>query len=185
MNQTVKQIKNSNISLILFISIIAASAGALIATQLQKNHSSHTEGLATAEDSCETKCLSYKANSTKKDSMLEYCTSTFQHDVDQDGKISEVAGSGYNSYCEDGVKCFNIHTCEADNKTFNAANCAQFIEENYPKKSKKIISRAYGISEHSGHGSGTCNLRELTDSKGIRASTWHESLREKYSLNQN
>ncbi|MDY6777268.1 MAG: hypothetical protein SVU32_01260, partial [Candidatus Nanohaloarchaea archaeon] len=100
-----------------------------------------------------------------------------------DGSTSQVAGNGFNSYCEDGVHCFNIHECSDDFVKLDAETCKNLMCKYYqssrvisnPSKSKagRRIYLLYqpGVAEGN-RGAGTCGMNYITDATGLSIKTW-------------
>ena len=129
------------------------------------------------QNQCAERCNSWKQASgdNSLSAALEYCTAKFERDVDGDGSTTDIAGSGYNSYCEDGVKCFNIHTCEIGQQTLNAERCKQ-IMTNYYTSSEIDLSTSEANNrigewyQPNGEGDktiGTCGLQDIEEA------TWY------------
>ena len=128
-----------SLEMIIGLVILLVVAGVVISTflsQFQDNPGSQYEGTLEKEEitrTCQQHCAEYKNSQGIKaqTNAIEYCTDTFTYDANGDGTISGTAGRLYNSYCEDGVKCFNMHTCEVGRTTLNAERCAEIMYEYY------------------------------------------------------
>jgi|APHM01.1.fsa_nt_gi hypothetical protein len=128
-----------SLEMIIGLVILLVVAGVVISTflsQFQDNPGSQYEGTLEQEEisrTCQQHCAEYKNSQGIKaqTNAIEYCTDTFVYDANGDGTISGTAGRLYNSYCEDGVKCFNQHTCEVGRTTLDAERCTEIMYEYY------------------------------------------------------
>ncbi len=171
--------------MIIGLVILLVVAGVVISTflnQFQNNPGSQYEDTLQKEEisrTCQSKCSAYKTAQGVKaqTAAIDYCTSTFNYDADGDGTLSETAGRLYNSYCEDGVKCFNVHTCEIGRSTLDAERCKQVMENYYTSdriglSSSQAESRIAEWYQPNGEGDktiGSCNLEDAEQT------TWYSS----------
>ena len=145
---------------------------------------------------CDSLCQSWQGSQgeTAMSNAIEYCTKNFVHDATGDGSTTSVAGSGYNSYCEDGTYCFNKHTCESGRTTLDAERCRELMCEYYVtvdlpldhgegiedlEHGIELVERAENrieeifLSEEKGIGS--CDLVGLEDNAGYSVDTWYSN----------
>jgi hypothetical protein len=123
------------------------------------------------ENQCTSLCTEYKQarGTSKQTAAIEYCTSTFQLDSDGDGTLSEVSGRLYNSYCEDGVKCFNEHTCEIGREILDAPKCKEIMMDYYTsskigdtqEEARQRVSEWYVPNGEGDRTIGTCGLENV------------------------
>jgi hypothetical protein len=174
-----------SLEMIIGLVILLVVAGVVISTflnQFQDNPGSQYEDTLQEEEikrTCQSKCSTYKTASgiRAQTAAIDYCTSTFNYDADGDGTLSETAGRLYNSYCEDGVKCFNLQTCEVGRNNLDAERCKQIMENYYTSSevglnSSQAESRIAEWYTPNGEGDktiGTCNLGEAEQT------TWYSS----------
>jgi hypothetical protein len=166
--------------------IVLVVAGGVISTFLSMFQSTPREGYSIVLNSreisrqCTSKCADYKdATGTKAQwAAIDYCISNFHVDWNEDGSVAGTAGTGYNRYCEDGTKCFNIHTCEYNSTksntstTLNPETCAEIMFNYYTSpqigqnasEANKSINNLYN-PENDPKGRdrtiGTCGLDEV------------------------
>ncbi len=135
---------------------------------------------------CEAVCDRWK-NDGSIDSYVaavNYCTRRFNYDADGDSTIiNQTGSSGYNTYCQDGVHCFNIHECEEDYRILDADTCQEIMCEYYqhpdviadptPEKASQRVYDAFepGVAEDN-KGAGTCDLANAEDVTGRQVNTW-------------
>ena len=140
-----------------------------------------TVELQEIQQECQSKCQDWQ-NSEDESSLsaaLDYCQSTFEHDFNGDGTTSDVAGNGFNSYCEDGVHCFNVHTCDAGYDTLDYQLCRQLQCEYYTKINNDAFDpqAQQNVHEHIGtiyqQNVGSCDLANLQDQAGYSIATWY------------
>jgi hypothetical protein len=169
-----------SLEMIIGLVILLVVAGVVISTflnQFQDTPGSQYEDTLQQEEisrTCQSKCSAYKntdAGVRSQTAAIDYCTSTFNYDSDGDGTLTETAGRLYNSYCEDGVKCFNVHTCEVGQETLNAERCKEVMQNYYNSSEVGLnMSETNGrIAEWyqpNGEGDktiGTCGLQEMEE----------------------
>jgi hypothetical protein len=145
---------------------------------------------------CSSHCNDFKESNGRNQlsAALQYCKAKFERDVTGDGTSSGIAGSGYNSYCEDGIKCFNVHTCEIGlGETLDAQKCRSLMCEYYtevsnnpynPSQNRNVHDRIQKIMspENEETGIGTCGLEDATDSAGYEISTWYDPANQNYTF---
>jgi hypothetical protein len=174
-----------SLEMIIGLVILLVVAGVVISTflnQFQDNPGSQYEDTLQQEEikrTCQSKCSAYKSASgiRAQTAAIDYCTSTFNYDADGDGTLSETAGRLYNSYCEDGVKCFNIQTCEIGRTTLDAERCKEVMQNYYTSSevglnTSQAESRIAKWYQPNGEGQktiGSCNLDEAEQT------TWYSS----------
>lgn len=80
--------------------------------------------MSDVNESCQQHCEAIQGTEGPRrlSAKVEYCTETYSIDIDGDG-VYGTAGSGYNTYCEDGVHCFNIHSCQVYGGELTASEC--------------------------------------------------------------
>ncbi|MFB6180836.1 MAG: hypothetical protein ABEJ93_03075 [Candidatus Nanohalobium sp.] len=166
-----------SLEMIIGLVILLVVAGVVISTflnQFQDNPGSQYQNTLKQEEitrKCQSLCSDYKQSSgiNGQAAAVEYCTKTFNYDADGDGSLSEKAGTVYNTYCEDGVKCFNLHECNVGREKLDAERCVE-IMKNYYTSSKigktmneanQSIANWYQPNGQGDHTIGTCNLDEV------------------------
>ena len=144
-----------------------------------------TLSMSEIELECQEKCSTWKdeTGSSSIAAAIDYCTSRFSHDANGDGTVTDVAGSGRNSYCEDGVHCFNVQSCEKSFEELDANKCRELMCEYYQDPAnannpsqESAGERIYaffepGVAEGDA-GAGTCGINEITDDAGFEQPTW-------------
>lgn len=141
------------------------------------------------ERTCESSCSEFRQRSGIEgtSAAVEYCTQRFESDVTGDGTTSNVAGTLYNSYCEDGIKCFNVHECEVGMETLDASSCAEVMEDYYTSdqigmsttETREEIAEWYNPVDTEGDkGVGSCDLHEVEEF------TWLDGINEDYNLEE-
>jgi len=174
-----------SLEMIIGLVILLVVAGVVISTflnQFQDNPGSQYDNTLQKEEisrTCQSKCSEYKSAQGVRGqtAAIDYCTSTFNYDADGDGTLSETAGRLYNSYCEDGVKCFNVHTCEIGRETLDADRCKEIMQNYYTSSevglsASEANSRIEDWYQPSGEGDktiGTCGLDKMEET------TWYSS----------
>ncbi len=145
------------------------------------------------ESECESKCQSFQ-DATGEDYFrraFDYCRATFIYDADKSGVAEgQIYEQGYNSFCQDGVKCFNKHQCFRDGNqslVLDAEGCidimCEYIDNNLEMfsddgeepETDAIIEHIFRNDEP-GKGVGTCDLQELEDASGYKIDTWYSNL---------
>lgn len=141
---------------------------------------------------CESLCQDWQDASGQQARInaINYCTETFVHDTDGSGEVrNQVEEQGYNSYCQDGVKCFNVHDCYRDgsigSQELDAEGCVEMMCRYYEDYSDELFDDQdvgaetmitnYFSSGESGEGIGTCNLEEIQEA-GQTINTWWSGL---------
>lgn len=149
------------------------------------------------EQTCSSLCQDWQESSGRASlsAAIEYCQRTFVFDSDDDGTTREIAGSGFNSYCENGVHCFNVQTCEAGFETLDYQKCRQLMCEYYtsvngdpydPRRERNVhdhIARLFS-PQNEQTGVGTCNLADQQDSAGYTISNWYNQKDASFDLYQ-
>lgn len=148
--------------------------------------------------SCQQVCDRWKRSSgtSSASAAVEYCTERFSYDADGDSTVSgQFAGAGHNSYCQDGVHCFNLHECRSTQtyQTLDAATCVEIMCDYY--QNPEIVDTsavdpnqrvedffAQDVAEDN-RGAGTCNIGSATDATGSPINTWWSN--DQYQLNDN
>lgn len=134
---------------------------------------------------CQSRCQDWKTRSGDQAlaAAIDYCTERFNYDENQDGSVSQTAGSGFNTYCEDGVHCFNVYECSKDFEDLTAEKCREIMCEYYQDEQNvedpsqaDAGQRVYrffepGVAE-TDRGAGTCGIRTVEDPTGARVNTW-------------
>lgn len=101
---------------------------------------------------------------------VEYCVERFSV-----GKSGERAGNGYNSYCSDGVRCFNVNSCSFQGTELNAQGCREILCKSFEdsENQEERVKDYYEKNRAEGDfGAGTCDLSNVEDSAGYSVSTW-------------
>ena len=139
-----------------------------------------TVELEQVKQDCSSKCDEWKSakDVNSLSAAVDYCTSTYEHDFDGDGSTSGVAGSGFNSYCEDGVQCFNVQTCESGFQTLDQETCRQLMCEYYTdiNNDPYNITKQGNVHDHISDlvrdNVGSCGLSDLEDEAGYQIANW-------------
>ena len=146
-----------------------------------------TVEMSEIERECQTQCNTWKqgAGINSQSAAVEYCTSRFNYDSNGDGTLSDVSGTGFNSYCEDGVHCFNVQTCEQDFEQLDAGKCQQTLcdyfqdsqvvgedQANPHDAGQRIFSYMEPGTSDGDTGVGSCGLNDLQDETGNDVRTW-------------
>lgn len=168
-----------SLEMIIGLVILLVVAGVVISTflnQFEDNPGNQYEDTLKAEEvkrSCQSLCSDYKSAEgiNAQSAAIEYCTSTYNYDEDGDGSLTETAGRLYNRYCEDGVKCFNIHTCEIGQDILNADRCKEIMRDYYMTEplskdedaANESIASWYQPNGEDDKTIGSCGLGELED----------------------
>lgn len=123
------------------------------------------------ERTCDSLCNEFqqREGASGDAAMAEYCTRTFVADTTGDGTTSNRAGGFYNTYCEDGIKCFNMHDCDLGFDTLNAETCMERMEDAQTIDADDVAPfYETGVSDD-GRGVGTCDLPDVEEE------TWYEA----------
>jgi len=166
-----------SLEMIIGLVILLVVAGVVISTflsQFQDNPGSQYEGTLEQEEinrQCQQSCSAYKNSQGIKaqTNAIEYCTKTFTYDANEDGTIGGTAGRLYNRYCEDGVKCFNVHNCEVGRTQLDAERCGEIMYNYYtsseirqtPTQANQSIAEWYRPNGDGDKTIGTCGLDQL------------------------
>lgn len=123
--------------------------------------------------SCTQKCTEAQTaeGESAVQSAVEYCTDRYKLG-DRGGK---VLGAGYNSYCSDGVRCFNVHSCSFRSQELNAENCREIMCSYFNESSStgERVHSYFAPGEKKGDmGAGTCDLSSIEDSAGYEVDNW-------------
>lgn len=115
---------------------------------------------------------------------VEYCTQRFVYDADGTGQVQgETGGTGYNTYCQDGVRCFNLHECDHDFTTLDADTCndimcdyfqdPDIVDDPSAANAGERVHSFFelGVAEHNS-GAGTCGLDDVEGPGGHDINTW-------------
>ncbi len=186
--------KKGDLSLDLIVKFVILSITALvvIGTFLQVWDRDITGGETVdreqMEINCQQLCGSWESSTGEaaRNNAFEYCTERFVHDFTGDGSINNIAGAGTNSFCEDGIRCFNVIDCESDRgEKLDAERCIDVMCEHYQDEDvtgdllddEIIVERIYewyepGVAEGK-RGLGTCGLEEAEDEVGQTINTWY------------
>jgi hypothetical protein len=78
---------------------------------------------------CTKMCDNWKqlSGTKSRSAAKKYCTKNFVYDANDDGNTRQVVEQGYDSYCEDGVHCFNIHSCQSSRQELDYEKCAELL----------------------------------------------------------
>ncbi len=106
-------------------------------------------------------------------------------DGNGDGRITgERAGSGYNTYCEDGAHCFNVHECRLQaGQKLDAEMCrdilCKYFQNSSVVETPSSDDASAAVRERfelgvaaANRGAGTCNLANVTDAASNPRNTW-------------
>lgn len=129
---------------------------------------------------CQQICDRWKRQDDAVSTAVEYCIQRFTYDADGDGQVQgQTAGSGYNTYCQDGVRCFNLHECTKDFQTLDAETCQDLMCQHYAESGVGAGDAASRIEEtfaagtaDDNLGAGTCGIDSVTDATGQDIQTW-------------
>jgi len=128
---------------------------------------------------CSQACDSWKSQGLT--GAVEYCTMKFVYDENGDGNTRQVVRNGYNSYCEDGVHCFNVHTCSPSFETLDAEKCRELLCQAFQQNQGEDPSGAstriqdYFDPANEQTGVGSCDLANLQDPTGSQLYTWYNA----------
>lgn len=134
------------------------------------------------ETDCENMCNDVKLASTEREKLektVDYCTAKFKSDLNENNKF-ERTGAGFNIYCEDGIRCFNMHECSVEGSKLGAVECAEKLCKYYQEyeeldafEASNQIAKIYGKDENEGNfGIGTCDL------ENTQTHNWYNELQE-------
>lgn len=85
----------------------------------------------------------------------------------------ERLGSGFNTFCGDGARCFNLESCSYRGTSLNASKCNQLLCDYF---SDEKVNRYFEQGRAEGDfGLGTCELTGIEDSAGYNVSNWYTS----------
>jgi hypothetical protein len=87
----------------------------------------------------------------------------------------KTVGSGYNTYCSQGARCFNVHSCEFRGRNLNSENCRQIMCKFFEDASdtNETVKKYYEPGKIEGDfGAGKCELSNITDSAGYEVPNW-------------
>ncbi len=102
---------------------------------------------------------------------LSYCSKRF----DLGDTTGEVLGQGYNSYCSDGARCFNVDSCNFKGQALNADHCRELMCEKFKDSSnpgERVQSQFEEGRAEGNFGAGSCDLGSVEDSAGYEVSNW-------------
>jgi len=124
--------------------------------------------------SCESSCQQWRTSSGNiaESAAVKYCTETYTFDANGNNKKTDLVEQGYNSYCEDGVHCFNLHTCESSGtggRVLNAEECKDILTDYFEGQETDVGNIDESVRQAVGKGS--CDLEGLTIG-GVQTSTW-------------
>lgn len=171
-----------SLEMIIGLVILLVVAGVVISTFLSQFEGAGDQYKDTLKkkditNQCQSACANYKSSTgiNAQTSAIEYCTKTFAYDSDGDGTVKETAGRLYNSYCEDGVKCFNLHECNVGQDVLDAARCKEIMVNYYTSgkigmsegEAKQEIAEWYQPNGEEDKTIGTCDL------EGLEHKTWY------------
>ncbi len=144
------QSKALELVIVLFVLVVVAWVvinlfQSLIQEQTQKLQNIQTQEelkgkISEAIRICEERCSNYKKSRSKKD-LVDFCGSSIELDLNQDGDLSFTEESVYASIslggvgvCEDRIPCFALVECDVgetriDAQTCQEAVCSYFSEE--------------------------------------------------------
>jgi len=133
---------------------------------------------------CQQVCDRWKRGSglTAASAAVDYCTRRFSFDADGDNTVArQYGGSGYNTYCQDGVHCFNLHECTKSYQTLDAETCADIMCDYYSNPEvvpsgvdeNARVEEAFAPVSEDNRGVGTCGLQDA-QGPGGDINTWWE-----------
>ena len=132
------------------------------------------------ETECRNSCLDINTAATEREKLeetVDYCTAKFRSDLDQNKRLT-IEGAGYNTYCEDGIRCFHMHECDIDGEKLDARRCVEKLCQYYTERegmdtltATDQIDRLYGDEVQEGiYGIGSCDL------EGTDTNNWYKEL---------
>ena len=126
--------------------------------------------------SCESSCQQWRTSRGQiaESAAVKYCTETYTYDANGNNKKTDLIEQGYNSYCEDGVHCFNLHTCESSGtggRVLDAEECKSILTDYFEGQDTNADEGSTEVSVRKAVGKGSCDLDGLTIG-GVSASTW-------------
>ena len=147
------------------------------------------------DETCEAHCSgigetlnSEKVSETKPETLpriIEYCSQTFSWNKNNNGLRNDVVYNGYNSYCEDGVRCFNVMNCRVNQMDIDANTCRKAFERYYREVNKdnssELRKHVRGLFRERGNTSattfeevhvGSCDLHNLHKRNSSINETW-------------
>jgi len=134
---------------------------------------------------CNKICNEWKGKSESQalDEKVKFCTRRFTFDADNDGTVTETAGAGVDTYCEDGVRCFHKVECSKDFVTLDAQECQQALCQYYTEEQGlspgEANSRLADLFEadvaEEDRGAGTCDIENVEDASGNPIDTWWDN----------
>jgi hypothetical protein len=155
-----------SICIVMIIGIVQESS-----SNFQNSESLRAE-VRSAGVVCDRKC----SEVSDRESAVQYCAEMV------DLGSNNVLGSGYNSYCGDGAKCFNIDSCKFNGMELNAGNCKNLMCSSFQddglsqEDAGKRVYEYFEKGRSDGNfGAGTCNLNGIRDSADYRVVTWWSS----------
>lgn len=161
-----------------------------------------TQDMQKVEEQCNRLCSNWKESEGTKSlsAAREYCLKTFKIDVNGDNSIGARIGNSFNSYCESGVHCFNVQSCETGRQNLNYEKCRKLLCEYYTKINgdpyslgepnnvhdhiAKLMGETSDGREYVGKGSCDLNMGDFEDSAEYPIANWYDQERAKYDFYQ-
>jgi hypothetical protein len=124
--------------------------------------------LEEVRSSCSQRCGGIQRNEGENalKKALQYCVKRI--DVGR-----RRLGSGFNSFCGDGARCFNLDSCSYRGRTLDAAGCRELLCENFDEG--RVASYFEQDRAEGDFGVGKCELTGFKDSAGYNVSTWYST----------
>ncbi len=145
-----------------------------------------TRSIENIRNTCRQECQDWQTTTGvgSQQAALEYCTRRFVSDLNNNGYVKgEIVGSGYNAYCEDGIHCFNVHSCDKDGRILDIETCTEIMCRYYTSpegeamgeaRANTTIKRLYEEETAEGNrGIGTCDLQNVEGAAGETVNTWY------------
>ena len=122
---------------------------------------------------CSQECSELQADSGESAvrKAASYCAERFSVGEGE----SKIVGSGYNSFCSDGARCFNVNSCSFRGRELNAEHCRELMCNflNESGEAEDRVESYFEPGEKDGDfGLGTCDLSGIEDSAGYELNNW-------------
>jgi len=147
-------------------------------------------GKDKVKNECSYMCDEWKdRNGTRSLSRaVEYCTDRFRVDMNDDGRVNQIHGEANNKYCENGIHCFNVHTCRKDSVELTPEKCRQLMCDYFTEiqgdssnlsEDENVhdrIAQYFEATNDERYGVGTCGLANV--------SSWYNTDKAPYDFYQ-